>query len=543
VVVLLGIAFLAGIITAISPCVLPVLPILLVGGATGQSRWRPFAIVGGLVGSFTLFTLAGAAILSALGLPADFLRNFAIVMLFVLAATLIFPPVAHLLERPFYFLTRRRANTEANGLLLGASLGLVFVPCAGPVLAAVAAVAATGDVGLRTILVTLAYSLGAALPMLAILFGSQRLANGMALIRREAPRIRVGAGIVLAVTAFAIAEGWDQRFTTALPGYTEALQKHTELTGTAKRELNDLRGGGEALAASNSPAAPEFAGLKNWLNTPGDRPLTIAGLRGKVVLIDFWTYSCVNCLRTLPHLKAWDERYRKDGLVIVGVHTPEFAFEHVASNVRTAVEKLGIRYPVAQDNGYGTWEAYRNQYWPAEYLIDRTGRLRHTHFGEGNYGETEQQIRKYLGDATQPVTQVADETPNHPMTPESYLGYERLDRFAGGTIEPNRYALYRFPKRLDYDQLAYAGSWRVGSERITSGAFARLRLNFAAQKIHLVLGGEGTVDVLVDGKKVGRTRVSGEPRLYTLASFPRESNGLLELQFSPGISAYAFTFG
>jgi cytochrome c biogenesis protein CcdA/thiol-disulfide isomerase/thioredoxin len=543
VVVLLGIAFLAGIITAISPCVLPVLPILLVGGATGQSRWRPLAIVAGLVGSFTLFTLAGAAILSALGLPADFLRNFAIVMLFVLAATLIFPPVAHLLERPFYFLTRRRAKSEANGLLLGASLGLIFVPCAGPVLAAVAAIAANGNVGLRTILVTLAYSLGAALPMLAILLGSQRLTNGMALLKREAPRIRVGAGIVLAVTAFAIAEGWDQRFTTALPGYTEALQKHTELTGAAKRELNDLRGGGEALAAGNGPAAPRFIGLTNWLNTPGGKPLTIAGLHGKVVLIDFWTYSCVNCLRTLPHLKAWDARYRKDGLVIVGVHTPEFAFEHVASNVRTAVDKLGIRYPVAQDNEYGTWTAYHNQYWPAEYLIDRDGRLRHTHFGEGNYGESEQQIRKYLGrDVNQPVTNVPDETPNHPMTPESYLGYERLDRFAG-SIQPDRYALYSFPKRLDYDQLAYSGSWRVGSQRINSGPFARLRLSFAAQKIHLVLGGQGTVDVLVDGKRIGRTRVSGEPRLYTLASFPKEQTGLLELQFSPGIAAYAFTFG
>jgi cytochrome c biogenesis protein CcdA/thiol-disulfide isomerase/thioredoxin len=541
-VVLLGIAFLAGIITAISPCVLPVLPILLVGGATGQSRWRPFAIVAGLVGSFTVFTLAGAAILSALGLPADFLRNFAIAMLFLLAATLIFPPVAHLLERPFYFLTRRRAKTEANGLLLGASLGLVFVPCAGPVLAAVAAIAANGNVGLRTIFVTLAYSLGAALPMLAILFGSQRLANGVALLRREAPRIRVGAGILLAVTAFAIAEGWDQRFTTALPGYTEALQKHTELTGRAKRELNDLRGGGEALAASKGPAAPELIGLKNWLNTPGGKPLTIAGLRGKVVLIDFWTYSCVNCLRTLPHLKAWDERYRKDGLVILGVHTPEFAFEHVASNVRTAVDKLGIRYPVAQDNEYGTWTAYHNQYWPAEYLIDRTGRLRHTHFGEGNYEETEQEIRKYLGDATQPLTRVADETPNHPMTPESYLGYDRLDRFAG-PIQPDRYSLYRFPKRLAYDQLAYSGSWKVESERIVAGPFARLRLSFAAQKIHLVLGGKGTVDVLVDGTKVGRTRVSGEPRLYTLASFPSERAGLLELRFSPGISGYAFTFG
>src|SRR3954471_3764430 len=464
--VLIGIAFVAGLITAISPCVLPVLPILLVGGATGpSSRWRPYAIVAGLVGSFTLFTLAGAAILSALGLPADFLRNFAIVMLFVLAATLIFPPFAHLLERPFYFLTRRRANTEANGLLLGASLGLVFVPCAGPVLAAVAAISANGNVGLRTILITLAYSLGAALPMLAILLGSQRLTNGMALLRREAPRIRVAAGLVLALTAFAIAKNYDQRFTTALPGYTQALQKHIEETSTAKSQLRDLSGTGEALAANKGPTAPRFIGLTDWINTPGGKPLTLQGLRGKVVLIDFWTYSCVNCLRTLPHLKAWDARYRKDGLVIVGVHTPEFAFEHVPSNVRAAVKKLGVRYPVALDNQYGTWTAYHNQYWPAEYLIDRTGRLRHTHFGEGNYGETEQTIRHYLGDATEPMTEVADTTPNHAMTPESYLGYERLDRFVGG-LHPDRFGLYEFPSQLGPDQLAYDGSWKVTGQRI-----------------------------------------------------------------------------
>jgi len=260
------------------------------------------------------------------------------------------------------------------------------------------------------------------------------------------------------------------------------------------------------------------------------------------VLIDFWTYSCVNCLRTLPHLKAWDQRYRKDGLVILGVHTPEFAFEHVPSNVRAAVKKLGVRYPVALDNEYGTWSAYKNEYWPAEYLIDRTGRLRHTHFGEGNYEETEAEIRKYLGDSTEPMTEVADTTPNHPMTPESYLGYERLDRFVGG-IHPDVFALYRFPARLEPDQLAYDGSWKVTSQRIESGPFARLRLDFAAQQVHLVLGGTGRVDVLVDGKHVGTTRVRGEPRLYTLARFGKLRSGLLELRFSQGVSAYAFTFG
>jgi cytochrome c biogenesis protein CcdA/thiol-disulfide isomerase/thioredoxin len=541
--ILLGIAFLAGIVTALSPCVLPVLPILLVGGATGTSRRRPLAIVAGLVGSFTVFTLAGTALLDALGLPDDALRNLALALLFLLAATLIFAPVARLVERPFYRLTRRRVNTEGNGIVLGASLGLVFVPCAGPVFAAVASLAATGDVGLRVVLLTLAYAVGAALPMLAILLGSQKLAGGVAFLRREAPRVRVAAGIVLALTALAIAEGWDQRFTTSLPGYTQAFQDHVESSSVAKRELHDLRGGGEALAAAKGPAAPDFVGISGWLNTPRGKPLTLQGLRGKVVLVDFWTYSCINCLRTLPHLEAWDARYRKDGLVIVGVHTPEFAFEHVPSNVRTAVKKLGVRYPVALDNKYGTWSAYHNEYWPAEYLIDRTGHVRHTHFGEGEYPETEKLIRQYLGrDATQPMTEVADTTPDHYMTPESYLGYGRIERYPGRLVF-DRYSTYRFPADLAQDDLAYSGTWKVEEQRIVSGPFARLRLRFLAQKIHLVLGGRGTVEVVVDGKPLRSVAIRGEPRLYTLARFPEVRTGLLELRFSQGISGYAFTFG
>src|SRR4051794_10749120 len=540
--ILLGIAFLAGIVTALSPCVLPVLPILLVGGATGTNKRRPLPIVAGLGGSFTIFTLAGTGLLDALGLPDDFLRNLAIVLLFLLAAALIFPPVARLVERPFYRLTRRRVNTEGNGFVLGASLGLVFVPCAGPVFAAVASLSATGEVGLRVVLLTLAYAVGAALPMLAILFGSQRLSAGVGYLRREAPRVRVAAGIVLAVTALAITEGWDQRFTTSLPGYTQAFQDHVENSSVAKRELHGLRGGGDALAAASGPAAPELTGIADWINTPGGKPLTLRQLRGKVVLVDFWTYSCINCLRTLPHLKAWDARYRKDGLVIVGVHTPEFAFEHVPSNVRTAVKSLGVRYPVALDNKYATWTAYHNEYWPAEYLIDRTGRVRHTHFGEGQYPETEDLIRMYLGDATQPMTDVADTTPQHFMTPESYLGYGRLERFPG-RVTYDRYALYKFPGQLAQDDLAYSGSWKVLEQRIVSGPFARLRLRFAAQKIHLVLGGRGSVLVMVDGKPVRTVAVRGEPRLYTLASFPKLHTGLLELRFSQGVSGYAFTFG
>jgi cytochrome c biogenesis protein CcdA/thiol-disulfide isomerase/thioredoxin len=544
-VVLIGIGFLAGVITAISPCVLPVLPILLAGGAAGGSRRRPFMIIAGLVASFTVFTLAGAAILNAVGLPDDFLRNLAIGLLFLLAATLLVPRLGELLERPFLPLTRRRAGTDTNGFVLGASLGLVFVPCAGPVLAAMTAVAASGKVGVRTVAVTLAYALGAGLPMLLVAFGGRRLAAGVQGLRAHALATRRVAGVVLAGTALAIALGVDQRFTTALPGYTAALQRHVEETSVARRELDRLRGtGGTALAsASGYPAAPDFRGISRWINTAGGKPLTMRGLRGKVVLVDFWTYSCVNCLRTLPHVEAWDRAYRKDGLVIVGVHTPEFAFEHVPSNVRGAVKRLGVRYPVALDNDYGTWNAYENQYWPADYLVDRTGHIRDVHFGEGDYSRTERKIRSLLGErVTRSLTNVADATPRDLATPESYLGYARLDRFVGNVRSDVR-ASYRFPRSLPQNELAYSGQWTVQAQRILAGRDARLRLHFHAEHVYLVLGGRGTVRVLVDGRHVRNVRVTGLPRLYTLLDFLKVQDGILELRFSPGVQAYAFTFG
>jgi cytochrome c biogenesis protein CcdA/thiol-disulfide isomerase/thioredoxin len=530
--VLLAIAFLAGLITAISPCVLPVLPILLAGGASGR---RPYAIIAGLVGSFTVFTLAGAALLDALGLPEDFLRDLAIALLFLLAGTLLFPPLAGLLERPLLFLTRRRAGTDRNGFVLGASLGLVFVPCAGPVLAAVTALSAAGDVGVRTVLVTFFYALGAALPMLAIAIGGQRIGG----LRRHAETTRRVAGALIGVTALAIALGADQRFTTTVPGYTEALQKRIERNDTAHRDLRDLTSAG--AVASNAAPAPEVRGLDEWINS---KPLTLRELRGKVVLIDFWTYSCVNCLRTLPHLKAWDAAYRKDGLVILGVHAPEFAFERVPGNVRTAVRKLGIRYPVALDNDFATWRAYANEYWPAKYLIDRTGRLRFHHFGEGDYEHIESLIRRYLGeDVNEPMTQVADRTPTAQMTPESYLGYERLGPFSGSRVEPDREATYRFPRVLFPDSLAYAGRVRVERQRIVAGHDARLRLQFHARQVNLVLGGTGALQVFLDGKLQRTVRISGEPRLYTLLELPELRDGVLELRFAPGLEGYAFTFG
>ncbi len=534
-----------------SPCVLPVLPILFAGSVAGGSRRRPFAIIAGLVASFTVFTLAGAALLSALGLPQDFLRNLAIAMLLVLAVTLVVPQIGLLLERPLYALTRRRPGGDKNGFVLGASLGLVFVPCAGPVLAAVTAISASGHVGLRSIFVTLAYALGAGIPMLLLAVAGQRAAKAAKAVRTHAQTTRRVAGVVLGATAIAIALGVDQRFTTVLPGYTTALQNKIERSSVARKELRDLSGAGQALAATGTagtaatPRAPEFQGIVDWVNTPNGRPLTLEQLRGKVVLVDFWTYSCINCIRTLPHLKAWDAAYRRYGLVIVGVHTPEFAFERVPSNVRSAVKKFGIRYPVALDNGYRTWNAYQNEYWPAEYLIDRAGVIRRTHFGEGEYGETDAAIRKLLGEKVRTrATVVADATPTIEVTPESYLGYARIARYAGSKLAVGREASYRFPARaLGPDELSYAGRWQVGAQRIVAGAGARLRLRFHAEHVYLVLGGRGAVEVLVDGVPVHTVRVAGTPRLYTLLEYPRVTNGLLELRATAGVQAYSFTFG
>ena len=414
--VLLVVALLAGVITAISPCVLPVLPILLAGSATSTDRRRPYAIVAGLVVSFTAFTLAGAALLSALGLPEDLLRTIAIVALLILAASLLSQRVAWLLERPFLFLTRRRVGQDSNGFLVGLSVGLVFVPCAGPVLAAVTALAASGEVTFRIVLVTGAYAIGAAIPMLAIAIGGQRLGSGMKVVRTHAGAARKAAGVVVGVTAIAIALGADQRFTTALPGYTTSLQNRIEGSSTARAEIEKLNGSGSigsAAAQGGEPRAPDFKGIKLWINTPGGAPLSLAKLKGKVVLVDFWTYSCINCLRTLPHLKAWDRAYRKAGLTIVGVHSPEFSFERVPDNVRSAVQRLGVRYPVALDNDFATWRAYSNDYWPAEYLIDKSGHIRHEHYGEGSYGETESAIRRLLGEKAHVArTSVADATPS-----------------------------------------------------------------------------------------------------------------------------------
>jgi cytochrome c biogenesis protein CcdA/thiol-disulfide isomerase/thioredoxin len=552
--ILVPIAFAAGVITAFTPCILPVLPIVLAGGAGAGTR-RPYAIAAGLITTFTAFLLAGAWLWGLIGISAKHQIQIGAALLLALALTLIVPKVGELVERPFLFVTRRRAGDLGGGFFLGASLGLVFIPCGGPVLATLTANAATDRVGGWIVAIAIAYAAGAAVPLLAIAHGSRGLA---ARFRQHAQAVRVAGGVLMAAAAVVIYQGWAENLQTKVPGYAQWVQDAIEGNSAAKTRLDRLGGKsnavfvprGQQLASQlgkvplkDYGTAPDVHDISAWINS---RPLSLNGLRGKVVLVDFWTYSCINCLRTLPYLKAWDARYRSKGLVILGVHTPEFAFEHDLGNVREAVKRLGIDYPVALDNGYGTWKAYSNNYWPADYLVDQAGRVRDVHFGEGDYAKTERNIRLLLeagkaGRLPQPERDT-DRTPLEIRTPESYLGYLRIGNYTGSPLRTDRPAAYRFPASLTQDSYAYAGTWKVEGERIVAEDDARLRLNFTARTVHLVLTGRGLVTVELNGKPQATVRVNGD-RLYTLVAQEHAADGLLELGFTPGLAAYAFTFG
>jgi cytochrome c biogenesis protein CcdA/thiol-disulfide isomerase/thioredoxin len=458
VILLLGIAFLAGVVTAISPCVLPVLPIVFAGGASGGRR-RPLAIVAGVVVAFTTSLLFVTWLLHKLGLPQDLLRDVAIALLFVAAAMLIVPQVGVLVERPLSRLSRRPGGDLGGGFLLGLSLGLVFVPCGGVIQGYIAAQSASvGDLGAKTIAITIAYALGAAVPMLLIAYGGRAAASGLRSFRAHAQTIRIALGVVIAASAFLIVFHVDRTLQTKIGDYTSALQ-HTEKSCYARRKLG-YRCNREQSNLADFGAAPDFRGITNWFNS---KPLSLQQLRGKVVLVDFWTYSCINCLRTLPHLKAWWREYHHAGLQIVGVHTPEFAFEAVPHNVSAATKQLGVTWPVALDPKYATWKAYKNEYWPAEYLIDKSGHIRNEHFGEGEYDRSERLIRQLLGEPGPARAQLADMTPTELVTPETYLGYDhQLADYVGSQPVPDRTTNYATPKNVTRNSWALLGAWRLG---------------------------------------------------------------------------------
>jgi cytochrome c biogenesis protein CcdA/thiol-disulfide isomerase/thioredoxin len=571
--ILVGIV--AGFLAGISPCILPVLPIVLVAGAgpapgtetasqepagpgpagpTPRGRLRrPLAVIGGLVLSFSLLVLIGSEILSLLHLPQDSLHDAGIALLILVGLGYLIPPLGTLLERPFARVGTRRANGRAGGFVLGLALGVLYVPCAGPILAAITVIGATHRVGLTAVILTAAFAAGTAVPLLAVAVAGEQLTERVRALRRQAPQVRRIGGAVLIIMAVVISFNVLGGLQRDVPGYSDALQSSAKI----RSQLNELTGAKEtslskcsstATTLVNCGLAPNFAKITAWLNTPGGKPLTIRELRGKVVLVDFWTYSCINCQRTLPHIEAWYRQYAKDGFVVVGVHTPEFAFEHVVSNVRAQSAALGVRYPVAVDDGYGTWNAYDNEYWPADYLIDAKGDVRHVSFGEGGYSTTETLIRQLLsaahpGVALPAATDIPNLTPAGELSPETYVGYDRLQYLDPANVVQNSPYRYHFPGSLPLGAMGLSGVWTDHAQEATAGSGAELELGFLAQDVYLVLGGTGTLDVSVNGHHTKTIDISGIPRLYTLYQAGSATSGKLLLRASPGVQAYDFTFG
>jgi len=577
--------FIAGAATALSPCVLPVLPIALSAGTTGGRR-RPLGIVAGLTASFTFATVALVYVISALGLPNDLLRKLAIAVLLGFGIVLMIAPLAARLEAWTSQFAGRAGVAKGkgdgfwSGTAVGASLGLVYAPCAGPILAGVITVSASQSFSTGRLAVALSYGIGSAAVLYCLMLGGRKVVRPLA---QRGVGLQIAMGAVMALVALAMLGNYDIRFQNhiagSLPGFLVNPTKDLEDTAAAKTALAEIRGdgghgvGGEAGAAVPETgaggklkklpvlgAAPEFVDTQQWFNTAGDKPLTLRGLRGRVVLVDFWTYSCINCIRTLPYLKAWDAKYRKEGLTIVGVHTPEFPFEREAGNVEAAISENGIRYPVVQDNEQATWNAYGNQYWPAEYFIDAQGRVRYVHFGEGEYGEKEKVIRELLAEAGRPVkggdARVHAIAPSPTVTtPETYLGAARAERFTNPMLSPGSHD-FTAPKALPANEFAYHGRWRITLESATAGAGASLDLNFGARRVYLVLGSPGRdrkVRVLLDGQPIssadaggdvhgGAVSVTGQ-RLYNLVNLPGVGHHVLTLEPEAGVMGYAFTFG
>jgi cytochrome c biogenesis protein CcdA/thiol-disulfide isomerase/thioredoxin len=582
VLLLIVFAVVAGAGTAITPCVLPVLPALLSASAIGGHR-RPLGIVSGLAFTYTVTIVALASVIDGVGLADGATRTIAIIALLLFGAGLLISPLREWWERllsPFSRLGPRSKGTGFwSGLLVGGALGFVYAPCAGPILAAVVSVSATGGSSARLVAVAVAYSLGSAAVLLLFALGGRRITERVRRAGRGLVLQQAVAVVMIATAALMIAD-LDVRFQTALadhfPDFLVNPTRSIERSNAVERRLADLRGASRfdsesptrvTAQAETRPSrlpvlgkAPEFTKTQRWFNT-GGREFSLRQLRGRVVLIDFWTYTCINCIRTLPAVKAWDARYRARGLTVVGVHTPEFSFERDAGNVGDAIAQNKIRYPVVQDNEYGTWRAWGNQYWPAKYLIDTKGNVRYTHFGEGEYDKTEKAIRALLREAgNRPGGRIGERVEvaaENLETPETYLGAQRAEGFVPSPPQPGTHR-YRPPKTaLPPSRFALGGVWKVSKESATAVRSASIDVSFGARRVFLVLGSSGgearRVHVLLDGKAIS-PREAGDDvhggiatvrhqRLYRLVSLPSAQRRTLTLRFEPGVAGYAFTFG
>jgi cytochrome c biogenesis protein CcdA/thiol-disulfide isomerase/thioredoxin len=587
---LIAFALLAGAGTALSPCVLPILPVVAAAGVTGGPR-RPLGIALGLGLAFTFAAVALVYVIDALGLPDDVQRTVAIVVLAGFGVSILVPAVGDRIEAALSRLVgaprMRSGDGFGSGLIVGAGLGLVYFPCAGPILAGVITLSASQEITLSRILVVAAYAAGSAGVLYVLLIGGRRV---MDRIKPARGRVQAATGVLMIAAAlvltFSLDRDFEQAIATGLPDWITNPTTGLEGSDAVRSRIADVRGAdayeplaSEATASDTGPPGhpsklpvlntgpvPDITNPGEFFNTPGGAPVSIAQLnsQGKTVLIDFWTYTCINCIRTLPHVEAWYQRYAGDGLVVIGVHTPEFPFERDAGNVADAISSNGLTYPVVQDNDYGTWNAFGNQAWPAKYLIDPEGNVRYVHFGEGDYDVTESAIRSVLaeskgglGDRAGAVrAQVA--TRAVALTPETYLGAARAGDggWVNGRIQAPGGDFGAPPRTLPANGFAYSGRWAIGDESAVAGRGAGIDADVSAKRVFLVLGSpdrERTMSVLLDGQPISDADAGddvrdgvvtvGAQRLYSLVDLPKAGEHLLTLKPQPGVAGYAFTFG
>lgn len=498
------------------------------------------------------FTLTISYLVRIFRFDPNTLRLFAVFIIGFLGLTLIIPRLTKILEGYLSLLSGmmgKQLNVKREGFLggyiTGFFLGLVWSPCAGPILATIATLAATTSVNFQVIMVTFSYVVGLGIPLFFFSFGSSVFFQKTRVLSPYTGQIQKAFGLIMILTAIAIYTNYDKilqvKLLDAIPSYSNFLYR-LEGNDELQRQLSLLKNKKEEMKKEmpkinvsngnlpNLGPAPEFIGITKWLNLPtGRESTTMRELHGKVVLIDFWTYTCINCVRTLPHVTGWYEKYKNKGLVVVGVHTPEFEFEKNTQNVLNAIKQHKINYPVAQDNDYATWNAYNNHYWPAKYLIDTRGNIRFIHFGEGQYEETEIVIKKLLNEAGKQVDDktlnMGDQTPKISLTPETYLG----------------------TKRREGDRFKLEGNWDEEEEYISSHKGSSLELRFFSSRVFLVMTPQtkkDTVRIYLDGKLV-KTLVLDVPRLYDLIDLHGKYGGhILRLEFeTDGTKIFALTFG
>ena len=590
-VILLLFAFISGLVTILAPCIWPLLPIIFSTTSTG-GRTKAFGISLGIVASFAFFTLTISYLVAFFNFDPDILRLLAVIVLTFLGLTLVIPKLTGIIEFGFSrlsslikFTPKPPSKGFIPGFVTGMSLGIVWSPCAGPILSTIAALSVTRTVNLGIVLVTLSYSAGVFIVLFLFSIGGNALFAGSRFLTAYTGIIQRIFGIIIILTAFSILINFDKvlqaKLLDAVPSYSDFIYR-LESNDVINRALQNLKPdkdmpdrtgkasdpvtnmGDKSDGLSKLPVlykAPELEGINNWLNT-GGKQLTISSLKGKVVLVDFWTYTCINCIRTLPYVTKWYEKYRDDNFTVIGVHTPEFEFEKKTENVRMAIEQYNISYPVAQDNDYRTWTMFDNRYWPAKYLIDKDGYVRKYHFGEGKYEEMETAIRELIEEAGgnisgKKITSEGESVINA-RTPESYLGFDRMERFSSNEPITLGNGTYTTGIAIPEHHLAYLGNWNIDSEYGESVDNSSLEINFTAQKVFLVIGPKGANDrvrIYLDGKIIGEDSAGRdidngivyvkEPKLYNLIDLGNKaSNHLLRLEFlNRGIQVFAFTFG